>query len=143
MASENFPVEKSVTEWRALLSADQFRVLREHGTERAGTSPLNYEKRTGIYHCAGCAQPLFESSTKYESGSGWPSFFRPLPGQHQLLLGPPLERVGLFQRLDRPLQFNLLITDHFQQLVGPPVHIPGPFQGGIQGADRQPAYPHA
>jgi len=79
MANENFPMEKSDTEWRALLSPDQFRVLREHGTERAGTSPLNYEKRTGIYHCAGCARPLFESSTKYESGSGWPSFFRPLP----------------------------------------------------------------
>ena len=79
MASEDFPVEKSEQEWRKELSADQFRVLREHGTERAGTSPLNLEKRTGIYHCAGCAQPLFESSTKYESGSGWPSFFRPLP----------------------------------------------------------------
>ena len=79
MANENFPVEKSATEWRELLTPDQFRVLREHGTERAGTSPLNYEKRTGIYHCAACGQPLFESSTKYESGSGWPSFFRPLP----------------------------------------------------------------
>ena len=62
-----------------LLTPDQFRVLREHGTERAGTSPLNYEKRTGVYHCAACGQPLFESTTKYESGSGWPSFFRPLP----------------------------------------------------------------
>ena len=79
MANEKFPVEKSETEWRKLLSADQFRVLREHGTERAGTSPLNYEKRTGEYNCAACGQPLFESSTKYESGSGWPSFFRPLP----------------------------------------------------------------
>ena len=79
MADENFPVEKSETEWRTVLSADQFRVLREHGTERAGTSPLNYEKRTGVYHCAACDQPLFESGTKYESGSGWPSFFRPLP----------------------------------------------------------------
>jgi peptide-methionine (R)-S-oxide reductase len=79
MADEKFPVEKSATEWRSLLSADQFRVLREHGTERAGTSPLNYEKRTGVYHCAACHQPLFESGTKYESGSGWPSFFRPLP----------------------------------------------------------------
>ncbi len=80
MANESFPVDKSETEWRSLLSADQFRVLREHGTERAGTSPLNYEKRTGHYHCAACGHVLFESSTKYESGSGWPSFFRPLPG---------------------------------------------------------------
>ena len=79
MTTENFAVEKTETEWRGLLDADQFRVLREHGTERAGTSPLNYEKRTGVYHCAACNQPLFESSTKYESGSGWPSFFRPLP----------------------------------------------------------------
>lgn len=79
MTDEKHAVEKSETEWRALLSPEQFRVLREHGTERAGSSPLNYEKRTGIYHCAGCDQPLFESGTKYESGSGWPSFFRPLP----------------------------------------------------------------
>ena len=79
MANEAFPVEKSETEWRSLLTPDQFRVLREHGTERAGASPLNYEKRTGQYNCAACGQPLFESSTKYESGSGWPSFFRPLP----------------------------------------------------------------
>jgi peptide-methionine (R)-S-oxide reductase len=79
MTTEKFAVEKSDAEWRALLTPDQFRVLREHGTERAGTSALNYEKRTGVYHCAACDQPLFESSTKYESGSGWPSFFRPLP----------------------------------------------------------------
>ena len=79
MTTENFAVEKTETEWRGLLDAEQFRVLREHGTERAGTSPLNYEKRTGVYHCAACNQPLFESTTKYESGSGWPSFFRPLP----------------------------------------------------------------
>jgi len=79
VTTENFAVEKTETEWRGLLDAEQFRVLREHGTERAGTSPLNYEKRTGVYHCAACNQPLFESTTKYESGSGWPSFFRPLP----------------------------------------------------------------
>ena len=78
MTDEKFAVEKSETEWRNLLSADQFRVLREHGTERAGTSPLNYEKRTGQYDCAACGHPLFESSTKYESGSGWPSFTVPV-----------------------------------------------------------------
>jgi peptide-methionine (R)-S-oxide reductase len=50
-------------------------VLREHGTERAGTSQLNHEKREGVYHCAGCGEPLYESGTKYESGSGWPSFY--------------------------------------------------------------------
>ena len=79
MANETFPVEKSEQDWRQELSADQFRVLREHGTERAGTSPLNFEKRTGVFQCAACNQPLFESSTKYESGSGWPSFWKPLP----------------------------------------------------------------
>ena len=79
MTDEKFAVEKTETEWRSLLTPEQFRVLREHGTERAGSSPLNFEKRTGVYHCAACQQPLFESGTKYESGSGWPSFFRPLP----------------------------------------------------------------
>jgi peptide-methionine (R)-S-oxide reductase len=79
MADEKYAVEKSEQEWKQELSTDQFRVLREHGTERAGTSPLNFEKRTGIFNCAACGQPLFESSTKYESGSGWPSFWKPLP----------------------------------------------------------------
>ena len=67
-------------DWRERLSPDAYRVLREHGTERAGTSPLNAEKRAGIFTCAGCGTDLFESGTKFESGTGWPSFFRPLPG---------------------------------------------------------------
>jgi peptide-methionine (R)-S-oxide reductase len=75
-----FAIRKTEAEWRAQLTPEQFRVLREHGTERAGTSPLNNEKRSGVFHCAGCEQPLFTSDTKYESGTGWPSFFRPLPG---------------------------------------------------------------
>ena len=75
-----FPVEKSDAEWQQTLSAEQFRVLRQHGTERPGVSPLNYEKRTGIFACAGCGQALFTSDTKYESGSGWPSFFAPIEG---------------------------------------------------------------
>ncbi|MEZ5512314.1 MAG: peptide-methionine (R)-S-oxide reductase MsrB [Steroidobacteraceae bacterium] len=78
-AAQKFTVEKSPDEWRALLPADAFRVLREHGTERAGSSPLNYEKRTGVFHCAGCGQALFESASKFDSGTGWPSFFQPLP----------------------------------------------------------------
>ncbi|WP_419730077.1 peptide-methionine (R)-S-oxide reductase MsrB [Lichenicola sp.] len=65
---------------RQRLTPEQFYVLREHGTERAGTSPLNYEKRDGLFHCAVCDTPLFSSATKYESGSGWPSFFAPLEG---------------------------------------------------------------
>lgn len=67
------------TDWRGRLSPEQYRVLREHGTERPGSSPLNAEKRQGTFVCAGCGQPLFASDTKYESGSGWPSFFAPLP----------------------------------------------------------------
>jgi peptide-methionine (R)-S-oxide reductase len=75
-----FAIRKTDAEWRAQLTPEQFRVLREHGTERAGTSPLNNEKRKGVFHCAGCEQALFASDTKFESGTGWPSFFRPLPG---------------------------------------------------------------
>jgi peptide-methionine (R)-S-oxide reductase len=73
-------VEKTDEEWRNTLTPEQFHVLREHGTERAGTSPLNWEKRDGTFSCAACGQPLFSSDTKFESGTGWPSFFRPLEG---------------------------------------------------------------
>ena len=68
----------SDAEWQAKLDEDAYRVLRKHGTERAGTSPLNDEKRDGRFVCAGCGQALFSSETKYESGSGWPSFWAPL-----------------------------------------------------------------
>lgn len=78
--AESYPVEKSDAEWRAALSPDAFRVLRQHGTERPGTSPLMAEKRPGTFACAGCGQKLFDAETKYESCTGWPSFFRPLPG---------------------------------------------------------------
>jgi peptide-methionine (R)-S-oxide reductase len=64
--------------WRARLTPEQFRVLRKHGTERPGTSPLNAEKRPGLFVCAGCGEKLFASETKFESGTGWPSFFAPL-----------------------------------------------------------------
>lgn len=72
------PEAQTDEEWRAALTPEQFHVLREHGTERAGTSCLNAEKRPGLFSCAGCGASLFESGTKYESGSGWPSFFAPL-----------------------------------------------------------------
>ena len=78
MKDKTFPVEKTNAEWEETLSPSQFHVLREHGTERAGTSPLNHEKREGTFFCAGCGQPLFASSTKFESGTGWPSFWQPL-----------------------------------------------------------------
>jgi len=81
MASdEKFAVEKTQDEWRRELTPDAYRVLRQHGTERAGSSPLNDEHRAGTFRCAGCGQPLFDADTKFESGSGWPSFFRPLTG---------------------------------------------------------------
>ena len=72
--------QRTDEEWRNTLTPEQFHVLREHGTERAGTSPLNWEKRDGTFSCAACGQPLFGSDTKFESGTGWPSFFRPLEG---------------------------------------------------------------
>jgi peptide-methionine (R)-S-oxide reductase len=71
---------KSDAEWRQILSKEAYYVLREHGTERAGTSPLNAEKRRGVFACAGCGTPLFRSETKFESGTGWPSFFKPIEG---------------------------------------------------------------
>ncbi len=78
--TETFPVQKSDEEWRQELEPGRYEVLRKHGTERAFTSPLNDEKRQGEFLCAGCGEKLFDSSTKYESGSGWPSFWAPLPG---------------------------------------------------------------
>lgn len=71
-------VTKSKDEWRAQLTAEQFHVTREHGTERAGTSGLNNEKRDGLFKCVCCDAPLFEANSKYESGTGWPSFFQPV-----------------------------------------------------------------
>jgi peptide-methionine (R)-S-oxide reductase len=68
----------SEAEWKKRLTPEQFYVLRKHGTERAGTSPLNQEKRKGTFACAGCDLPLFDSATKFESGTGWPSFYQPL-----------------------------------------------------------------
>lgn len=74
------PLRLSESEWRSRLTPAQFQVLRDEGTERAGTSPLNSEKRKGIYQCAGCDLPLFDASMKFDSGTGWPSFFNFIPG---------------------------------------------------------------
>ena len=71
----------SEDEWRKRLTPQQYLVLRQEGTERAGSSELNNEKRKGHYACAGCDLPLFPSETKYESGTGWPSFYAPIPGR--------------------------------------------------------------
>ena len=74
------PLKLSKEEWRKRLGAAQFNILREEGTERPGSSPLNNEKRPGVFACAGCDLPLFTSAMKYESGTGWPSFFTTIPG---------------------------------------------------------------
>jgi len=79
-AKESFPFQLSETQWRKRLTAAEYRILREEGTERAYSSPLDDEKRSGIYACAGCGHRLFSSRTKYDSGTGWPSFYRPLKG---------------------------------------------------------------
>jgi methionine-R-sulfoxide reductase len=73
-----FPLHKSDAEWRAALPSERYRILRGHSTERAFSSPLNAEKRSGIFVCAACGQRLFSSETKFESGTGWPSFWRPV-----------------------------------------------------------------
>ena len=78
-SSEIFEVSYSDAEWRARLTPEQYQILRKEGTERAGTSPLNKEHRAGTFACAGCALPLFSSKTKFDSGTGWPSFWQPLP----------------------------------------------------------------
>ena len=74
------PVQKSEAEWRKELSPDQFRIMFEHATERPGTSPLLQEKRAGTFVCAACGEPAYSADTKYESGSGWPSFWEPIAG---------------------------------------------------------------
>ena len=76
--TKQFEVVKSDEEWRKILTPEQFQVLREHGTERAGTSPLDKNYAAGTYDCAGCDLPLFSSETKFNSGTGWPSFYKPL-----------------------------------------------------------------
>lgn len=84
-----FPFQLSEAEWRKRLSADAFAVLRQEATEPPYTSPLNKEKRKGVYRCAGCAHPLFASRTKFESGTGWPSFYAPI---NRLAVGTSTDR---------------------------------------------------
>src|SRR6476661_255935 len=91
--SMRFAVNHTPAEWQRLLGAQRYHILREAGTERAFTSPLNNEHRKGIFVCAGCAQPLFSSATKFDSGTGWPSFWKALPrstvtrGERNLFFG--------------------------------------------------------
>lgn len=78
--TKHYPVTHTEAEWRKILTPEQFHIMREHGTERPGSCALNYEKRAGTFTCAGCGQKLFVSKTKFESGTGWPSFVQPLAG---------------------------------------------------------------
>jgi peptide-methionine (R)-S-oxide reductase len=78
MTTRRFTLERTDEKWRAMLSLEQYRVLREHATEQRGSSPLDREKRDGVFCCAGCGHPLFESAKKFDSGTGWPSFWIPL-----------------------------------------------------------------
>jgi peptide-methionine (R)-S-oxide reductase len=80
MSTTDLNLPRSEEEWQLKLTAEQFAVLRQHGTEARGASPLLKEKRDGTFVCAGCGQPLFSSGAKYESGTGWPSFWESLPG---------------------------------------------------------------
>jgi peptide-methionine (R)-S-oxide reductase len=95
-SKKSFEIVKSPEEWKKLLTPAQYHVLRDHGTERPGTSPLNQEKRKGVYACAGCDLPLFASETKYESGTGWPSFYQPLPNA----IGTQTDRTLLMTRTE-------------------------------------------
>lgn len=78
-AGKTFPVTRSDAEWRQRLTPEQYAIMRRHGTERPGSCALNHEKRAGTFLCAGCDQPLFVSGRKFESGTGWPSFYQALP----------------------------------------------------------------
>lgn len=78
--ARQFPLQRTDAQWRSRLTAEEYRVLRKMGTERAYSSPLDKEKRAGTYSCAGCGQKLFSSKTKYDSGTGWPSFWKPIGG---------------------------------------------------------------
>jgi peptide-methionine (R)-S-oxide reductase len=109
-ANEEFEVTHTDAEWRELLTPEQYAVLREEATERAFTSPLLHEKRTGTFNCAGCDLPLFASETKFDSGTGWPSFYDCLPGA-----------VGF--KTDRTLLFMVRTEEHCSRCGGHLGHV--------------------
>lgn len=95
-AAEKFEIEKTPEEWKRQLTSEQYYILREQGTERPFSSPLNKEKRKGTFACAGCDLPLFSSDTKYESGTGWPSFYDHLPNA----IGTTTDRAMMMTRTE-------------------------------------------
>ena len=94
--SGKFAVTKTESEWREALTSEQFNVLRKHHTERPFSSPLNQQSAVGTYHCAGCDLPLFSSETKFESGTGWPSFYAPLENA----IGTAIDRSLVIPRIE-------------------------------------------
>jgi len=94
--TKRFEVTKTEEEWRKILSRDQFNILRKEGTERPGSSPLNSEHRVGTYHCAGCDLPVYSSTTKFESGTGWPSFTAAIDGA----VGTSIDRSLFGERIE-------------------------------------------
>lgn len=99
-ATESFPFQLTDSEWKSRLTAEQYRVLRNHGTERAFTSPLDNEKRTGTYTCAGCDQALFHSDHKFDSGTGWPSFYQPIDGVDGTAIGEKEDNSFFMKRIE-------------------------------------------
>ena len=96
MAARTFPIQKTDDAWKGELTSEQYRILRGHSTERPHSSPLNNEKRHGVFVCAGCGNELFASRTKFESGTGWPSFWEPLPDA----VGTSADRTLLMMRTE-------------------------------------------
>ncbi|HLP89615.1 MAG TPA: peptide-methionine (R)-S-oxide reductase MsrB [Nostocaceae cyanobacterium] len=95
-SNTQYPVTKTEAEWKAILNPEQFHVLRKHGTERAFTSPLDKNYEPGTYVCSGCGQPLFTSETKFNSGTGWPSFYQPIEGA----IGTTIDRSFFMTRVE-------------------------------------------
>ena len=93
---KQFPITRTEAEWRDILTPEEYSVLRQHATERPGTCALLHEKRAGTFKCAGCGQPLFVADRKFESGTGWPSFFAPLEGS----IGTTVDRSHFMDRTE-------------------------------------------
>ena len=94
--AKSYPITKTDAQWRKLLTPKQYTILRKEGTERPGSSPLNKEHRKGTFVCAADRNPLFSSATKFDSGTGWPSFWKPLPGA----IGTNVDRSLLMERTE-------------------------------------------
>ena len=99
-STEIFPFHLSKDEWKKRLTAEQYRVLRDHGTERAGSSSLDKNYDAGIYHCAGCDQELFSADHKFDSGTGWPSFYQPIDGIDSQKIGTREDNTLWMKRIE-------------------------------------------